>query len=246
MTPSSLTWGAAPATLHLTPNSVHLWRAWLGPEHAPAGLWEALSQPEQQRAVDLQPGRPRQRFIASRGLLRRVLARYTDAAPAQLRFELGVHGKPALDAQFGHGMIGFNLSHSHELLLCAVSQQRSVGVDIELVRPLPAIDRMASRIMSHTEAAAWQALPAEHRVAAFFSTWTRKEALIKGQGQRLAAAFARVDVTLAAGQQAVSVSGQDDQPAWLIYPLSVAADYAGAVAIEDTGPVLEWHTYHLM
>jgi 4'-phosphopantetheinyl transferase len=246
MTPSSLTWGAAPTTLHLTPNSVHLWRAWLGPEHAPAGLWEALSQPEQQRAVDLQPGRPRHRFMASRGLLRLVLARYTDVEPAQLRFELGLHGKPALDAESGHGTICFNLSHSHELLLCAVSRQRRVGVDVELMRPLPAIDRMASRIMSHAEATAWQALPAEHRLPAFFSAWTRKEALVKGQGQRLAATFARVDVTLAPGQRAVSVLGQDDQPAWLIYPLSVASDYAGALAIEATEPVWEWHSYHLM
>lgn len=184
--------------------------------------------------------------MASRGLLRLVLARYTDVEPAQLRFELGLHGKPALDAESGHGTICFNLSHSHELLLCAVSRQRRVGVDVELMRPLPAIDRMASRIMSHAEATAWQALPAEHRLPAFFSAWTRKEALVKGQGQRLAATFARVDVTLAPGQRAVSVLGQDDQPAWLIYPLSVASDYAGALAIEATEPVWEWHSYHLM
>ncbi|MEI2692486.1 MAG: 4'-phosphopantetheinyl transferase superfamily protein [Anaerolineae bacterium] len=246
MTPASLTWGAPPATLHLTPNSVHLWRAWLDPENPPAGLWEALSQPEQQQAVDLQPGRPRQRFIASRGLRRRVLAHYTGDAPAHLRFDLGAHGKPALSSGFGDGAIHFNLSHSHELLLCAVSRQRRVGVDVERVRPLPAIDRMAGRVMSDAEAAAWQALPAEEKLPVFFSTWTRKEALVKGQGERLAAAFARVDVTLAPGQQTTQLSGQDDQPAWLIYSLSVVAGYAGAVAIEETEPVLEWHSYHLM
>lgn len=100
----------------------------------------------------------------------------------------------------------FNLSHSHELLLSAVSRQRRVGVDVERVRPLPAIDRMAGRVMSDAEAAAWRLLPTEEKLPVFFSTWTRKEALVKGQGERLAAAFARVDVTLAPGQQTTQLS----------------------------------------
>jgi phosphopantetheinyl transferase len=104
-------------------------------------------------------------------------------APAHLRFDLGAHGKPALSSGFGDGTIHFNLSHSHDLLLCAVSRQRRVGVDVELLRPMPAIDRMAGRVMSDAEAAAWQALPAEKKLPVFFSTWTRKEALVKGTGR---------------------------------------------------------------
>lgn len=248
MTLASLTWSAPPDTLRLTPDSVHLWRAWLGLEDdaALAGLWEALAPQEQQRARDLQPGQPRQRFVASRGLLRRVLARYTGCAPTQLRFELGLHGKPALSSEFGGGTVCFNLSHSHDLLLCAASLQRAVGVDVELVRALPAIDRMAARVLSDGEMAAWQALPAEDKLPVFFATWTRKEALVKGLGERLAAAFARVDVTLAPGQQAVSMPSQDGLPAWTIYPLPVAPGYTGAVAVEGSEPVLDWHSYHLV
>lgn len=245
MTLASLAWSAPPATLHLAPENVHLWRAWLGPENAPAGLWEALPPPEQQRANDLQPGQPRQRFVASRGLLRLVLARYTGRAPAELSFELGAHGKPALSPEFGDGTIGFNLSHSHDLLLCAVSLRRAVGVDIELVRPLAGIDRMAARVLSDGEMAAWQALPAEDKPPVFFATWTRKEALVKGLGERLAATFARVDVSMAPGQQSVGVPGQHGRPAWRIYPLPVAPGYAGAVAVEGSEPVADWHSYHL-
>lgn len=246
MTLTSLTWSAPPATPCLTPDSIHLWRAWLPREEvAPAGRWEALSHEEQQRANELQAGLPRQRFIASRSLLRLVLARYAGLAPEQLRFELGPHGKPALSPECGGDAIDFNLSHSHALLLCAVSLQRAVGVDVEHVRPLPTLQQMAARVLSPGEAAAWQALPEDEKLPAFFATWTRKEALVKGMGERLAAAFARVDVALAPGQQAVMLVGLAGQPGWMIYPLSLSDGYAGAVAVAGRPQqTLGWESYH--
>jgi 4'-phosphopantetheinyl transferase len=247
MTLASLAWSAPPTAICLEPDSVHLWRAWVRSEDAaPAGLREALPPEEQQRADDLRPGQPRQRFIASRGLLRLVLARYTGLAPTQLRFELGPHGKPALSSQSGGGAIRFNLSHSHDMLLCAVNLHRNVGVDLEYVRPLPAIDRMAARVLSANEAAAWQVLPDEQKLPVFFATWTRKEALVKGLGERLAAAFARVDVTLVPGQEAVCVPVQDGRTAWTIYSLPLAGGYAGAMAVEGIELALHWRSYHLV
>ena len=40
--------------------------------------------------------RDRQRFMLSHGLLRLVLARYVGEAAAELQFETGAHGKPAV------------------------------------------------------------------------------------------------------------------------------------------------------
>ena len=64
-----------------------------------------------------------------------LLGRYLDRDPRRLALELGVHGKPALRGTAGQAHeLRFNLSHSGELMLVAVTTGREVGVDIELMR----------------------------------------------------------------------------------------------------------------
>jgi phosphopantetheinyl transferase len=73
------------------------------------------------------------RLTASSSALRRVLAVYLGEEPARIRLERGEHGKPRLaDPQ---GRLRFNLSHSGEIALVAVSGEFEVGVDVEAVRP---------------------------------------------------------------------------------------------------------------
>jgi 4'-phosphopantetheinyl transferase len=53
---------------------------------------------------------------------------------ASLAFRVGRHGKPALDGSAARTGLGFNVSHSGELALCAVTHARAVGVDVEAIR----------------------------------------------------------------------------------------------------------------
>jgi 4'-phosphopantetheinyl transferase len=94
------------------------------------GAIELLSADERARAGQFMFDRDRRRYIAARARLRIILARYVGQAPAALQFHYGPHGKPALDG------ISFNLSHSADLALLAVSRGTVVGVDIERVRPI--------------------------------------------------------------------------------------------------------------
>jgi phosphopantetheinyl transferase len=108
------------------------------------GLLELLCEQEQARAARIVQARRRELWVRSRGVLRGLLARYLDADPCELRFALGAHGKPALrgepresrrDGGSGPGEeLRFNLSHSGELMLVAVTAGREVGVDVELAR----------------------------------------------------------------------------------------------------------------
>jgi 4'-phosphopantetheinyl transferase len=229
----------------LSDGAIHAWCANVAqPDEQIGWLRDTHSREEKERADRIQLEENRKRFIAGRGVLRVILSKYTGCAPRDLRFDLGPHGKPALNPQFGGGAIRFNVSHSRDLVLCIVSLHRNVGVDVEFVRPLPAIDRMAARVLSSHEAEAWRTLPAEEKLAAFFATWTRKEALVKGLGERLSATFARVDVSLVPGQQAVMLPGQAGRPDWMIYPLPLSDGYVGAVAVEGgIEQALHWQSY---
>jgi phosphopantetheinyl transferase len=109
---------------------VDVWRTSL--DAAPEWLEDLLCASERARAARIVHGRNRVRWARSRGMLRLLLARHLETDPRELRFELGAHGKPALEGGAGRDAdLRFNLSHSEELLLVAVAAGVEVGVDIE-------------------------------------------------------------------------------------------------------------------
>jgi 4'-phosphopantetheinyl transferase len=122
-----------PLQLTLKPQEVHLWQVNLDlPTADLSPFIQILSPDEQQRAQRYYRKRDRDCFIVGRGTLRQILSQYTAQSPQQLQFTYGQKGKPALA---GHPL-QFNLSHSQDLSLVAVSQY-PLGVDLEYIRPFP-------------------------------------------------------------------------------------------------------------
>jgi phosphopantetheinyl transferase len=87
----------------------------------------------------------------------------------------GKNGKPYLR----DGSVYFNLSHSGEYVVLAVSD-REVGVDIEKIKPYP--KKVATRFFTQKEQA-W--LESESTDENFFRIWTGKESVMKAAGQGL-------------------------------------------------------------
>lgn len=110
-------------------------------------------------------------FINRRGRMREILAARLDRNPAELQFQHGSGGKPAL--QSGPE---FNVTHSDQKALLAVSDTEPLGVDIEAVRPLSSDLR---EMFTDTEWAYLNELPETKRPVALFRMWTCKEALSK-------------------------------------------------------------------
>lgn len=79
----------------------------------------------------------------------------------------------------------FNLSHSHGLVLCAVSSIGPVGIDVETIDPERASLDIARRYFSDRETAIFAALPERDRPVAFHRIWTLKEAYVKALGTGL-------------------------------------------------------------
>ena len=68
------------------------------------------------------------------------------------RIETGEYGKPYFaDAKATLGL-KFNLSHSNQLALIAISRDREIGVDIEYIRPNFVTDEVAGHFFSPAEA----------------------------------------------------------------------------------------------
>ena len=116
------------------PQTVDVWSISLAsamsPSNRPTGV---LSPAEITRAERLVQPKDRQRFITARTALRGILGSYLGLPPAAVSFRINAHGKPYLDP--ASAMLQFNLSHSGDWALCAVTTAGEVGVDIERVRP---------------------------------------------------------------------------------------------------------------
>src|SRR5207245_1715236 len=115
----------------LRSGEVHVWRVPLS-ENDPEQLGALLSRDEWIRAERFHFERDRARFICGRGLLRTILGRYLNTDPRDLTFVEGPYGKPELTGI--PSSLRFNLSHSDDLMLLAVTHARAVGVDLEMIR----------------------------------------------------------------------------------------------------------------
>lgn len=154
------------------------------PDPVRAELAASLVPAEQQRWEALRLPEDRERFLRGRGALRRLLGAWRDEPPEVVPIGAGAHGKPCCT-----GGPEFNLSHSGDLIMLAVHQQRPVGVDVEQQRPGMAWRPIAQRVLPPAE---WQALEAlataaeQEAAEAFLLAWCRLEARLKAQGVGLA------------------------------------------------------------
>ena len=124
----------------------------------------------------------RRRCLCADMLARRMLAEASGKAPDKIAFTIGHKGKPSADVPFY-----FNLSHSGDYVLCAVSD-KPIGVDIEQVKPFRA--GLVGRYLTEAEAAyVWKDVTSDDGIVTapeictrFYRTWTAKEAYVKMTG----------------------------------------------------------------
>lgn len=235
MTPSA-SWNSPPKTLTLPSNAVHVWRASLEVSvSCLQALKNTLAADECARAKRFYFQEHRERFIAGRGLLRNILSRYLDKKPGQLRFCYNSYGKPALIEDTNAEGLRFNLSHSHDMALYAVTRGREIGIDIERFRPDVEAEKLAERFFSPREATVLRALPEDLRKEGFFNCWTRKEAYIKAEGEGMSIPLSAFDVSLTPGEPAALLRSQKDpQEAsrWSMQALDPEPGYAAALAVK--------------
>ena len=228
-------WPPPPESIDLPEGHVHLWCARLDPaEELLARLRGVLSADEIHRAERFRAGTLRSRFIAGRGTLRLILAKYLRAQPAALRLNYQAHGKPELAAPWNADGLEFNVSHSHDLAVFAFARGCQIGVDVEWVRPMPNAAGLMERFFSPDEVAQWRRVPAELKQLSFFHGWTRKEAWLKAVGSGLAFPLSEFCVTLAPFEPARVLSIQGDArrgAEWWLESNEPCPGYVATVAI---------------
>ena len=151
-----------------------------------------LCREERARAARFARDRDRVLWGRAHGVLRQLLGRYLAHDPAALRFASGAHGKPALldvasaagrqDTADRPASLFFNLSHSANLAVYALSANGEVGVDVEVARrPIDEL-ALAARALGPAETERLALLEPASRTREFRRAWARHEAVLKYRG----------------------------------------------------------------
>jgi 4'-phosphopantetheinyl transferase len=77
--------------------------------------------------------------------------------------------------------VKFNISHSGQMVVCAISEEFELGIDVELIK-----DINIDNFKNHMTGYEWENIKREEdKLTAFYDYWTKKEAVVKASGRGL-------------------------------------------------------------
>ncbi len=165
-----------------------------------------------------------------RSALGEILTRYaiqnvTGIGAKTLEVSYGTNGKPYLEK---HPDVHFNISHSGDYIVCAVSGVE-VGIDVERCRAYnPGI---AERFFSKPEYADLMRLEEDARRDYFFTLWTIKESYLKALGRGLTKSLGSFTVT--ADDSGFRISGETSAADYSVFSDALPGDYKLAVSYKS-------------
>lgn len=238
-------WKHFPKRISLLEGEIYVFRFLVANASSVDFLKQYLTGDEHERAEKIQLENVRMQFVSAHAALNTLLARILNTKIANLEFVKNEQGKLLLK----NDSLRFNLSHSQGVVLMAISKDRAVGVDVEKINEKKNFLPIAQRFFSKSEYEEILTLPKSQRANAFFSCWTRKEALVKAMGGSMARLLNQVEVSVLPEQEApISIRtlwDESEAVRWSIRDLAVGYDCKAAVAAHGRDyRVLQFH--HLL
>lgn len=222
-------WQSVAALPDLGPDDIHLWQFSLQKDETPIDdLQPLLSQEEIARAGRLIRPVDGMRFMLGRVRLRQLLGGYLASDPSALKLTTLPQGKPVL----AEPALSFNLSHSGDLALLAITRTLPLGVDLEQLRPELDWKPLAKRYFSPREQLTLQDLPPDQQNEAFFTIWTRKEAWLKASGCGFHLPFDKMEVSSPPAPAALLhyQTNPTTPGEWLLEDIPMPGDYCATLA----------------
>lgn len=231
---------------------VHLWTLPLNAGRAIIGECRALLSPdERERADRFHFPKDHDRFVATRGVLRLLLARYLGCEPSTIRFEYRCvcqrphctrsRRKPELASNGAPHHLRFNVSHSDRLAIYAFAHAREIGVDVERIRDDVQWRAVAEECFSVEDAQFLTTMPPDAPPDEFFHCWTRKEAFLKAIGHGFSAGRELRETPCSPDELGVPVTDRTiagPNGDWTMVDLDVEHGFAGALVVSGPAPAL--------
>lgn len=170
-------------SLQLNQGDIHIWVSnpqSIQPAEALQLYKPLLTPKELTRQQRYQFAKDQHDALITRALIRTVLSHYANISPQDWRFILGEKDKPAIEKP--PLPLTFNISHTKGLIVCAVTLEHDIGIDVEYLERQSDILNIADRYFSSSETKELFSLPSDQQNSRFFDYWTLKESYIKAWG----------------------------------------------------------------
>ncbi len=203
-----------------------------------------LSRDERERASRYTNEALKRDFEIGRGLLRYLIGAYFDMHPAQICFDNGPTGKPSVGFPLDGDQLQFNFSHSGGWAIMGVAFGDSIGVDIERIRAFDDYLDVARSNFTDVEFQWLKTQRSSERLSAFYSCWTRKEAVVKADGIGIGYGLDRFEIPFDASGDTGFAQVHD--PSGRLAGLHVQGfvpleGFCGAVSVRSARPVVQWY-----
>jgi len=228
--------------LYLAKNEIHIWmtkpQELLGSEELLSRYSTLLNATEKVKQQRYKFAKDRHDALITRAFIRDLLSYYADISPQDWLFDKGEKDKPeVINAPLP---LRFNISHTKNLIVCAVTLRDDIGCDVENTSRSNDVLAIAERYFSKEETTELFSLPVEQQRNRFFDYWTLKESYIKAWGLGLAIPLADfsfdINDTVQISNEVFDIksdislsfaSHREDEPqiwrSWLLYP-TIAID----------------------
>ncbi|MDJ1184389.1 4'-phosphopantetheinyl transferase family protein [Roseofilum casamattae] len=208
---------------------IHIWHVDLQAyQNQVPQFFSLLSPDEVERAQRFHFPEHRDYFILARGILRRLLAGYLQIQPKVIQFAYSDRGKPSLASPASD--LNFNLSHSQGRAVYGFVWHQRIGVDLEVLRPMPNALSLAKRFFLPREYEAIASATPSEQSALFFRYWTYKEAYLKARGIGLVG-LEEAEVILNENSASISLSSETETTDWHLFPLERGENTLAAAAV---------------
>lgn len=198
--------------------------------------WQSLNREEQARAKRFYFAKDRIQSVCARGILRQILARCLAASPVDICLQTTTYGKIFLPEKDNSISLEFNLSHTHDCIVYALTLTHPIGIDVEYPKDNIDYTGIAERFFSPLEQHQLAQLSSEQKYKGFYNAWTRKEAYIKAIGEGLSHPLTAFDVSLMPGEEArlLRLEKEPNELAqWTLQDFSPFPDYFAAFATKQ-------------
>jgi 4'-phosphopantetheinyl transferase len=226
--------------MELRNNEVHLYFSYPEEIRDPELLHQyqsLLNDDERSQMYRMSYERHRHQYLVTRVLIRTCLSAYLQVEPADWRFNKNGYGKPGISHPKSILPIRFNLSHTNGMIMCGITRDCEIGVDVEdAQRTTRAAFDSLSRYFSSREIEDLGKLPPDQQRQRFFDYWTLKESYIKARGMGLAIPLDKFSFQFKANSLdgfSVHPDLNDDASNWQFWRIPMIDRYKIAVAVNS-------------
>lgn len=171
---------------------------------------------------------------AGRTMIREILAYYLGVSKNLIRLRETIHGKPYLVFPPIKETLYFNISHTEDYLVFALSTSAPLGIDIEKAERNVRLRSLMSRFFHDKEIIKFLNYTEEERNKRFIRYWTLKESFVKGLGTGLQTSFTSFYLAKESKHTYLAIPDdkklQEEYSSWRIKPIPAPEGFVCSIS----------------